>query len=149
MAVTTPPRVHRPIPRTPVLWRPRAEERWRPRGGYLLIAVALVGLVVSIAVVVVLQGSGVRYQADLTSITPLDPSTVMVTMQVENLGSKAATPTCDIEVNSSAYAYTGTASIEPNHPLAAGSWATYYVEVPVTTDGATSVNLSSSSAMCR
>jgi hypothetical protein len=146
MALTMPPPTHghlegvkgpRPSP---------ADERWRV-AGHVLLALGLVTLALVI-VFVVLAGNSAAYQAMVTNITPVDQSTVMVTIQVVNLRSTAAVPACDIALSSSAQAYTGTASIRSPTPIAAGFAATYHVEVPVTADGATRVNLVSSMATC-
>ena len=146
MTLTMPPQSHRPDAHTQLSRYVPSDERRRV-AGHLLLALILVVLALTIGFVV-LAGASVTFQSTLTSITPVDESTVTVTVQVENLGGTAAAPTCVIDLSSSAQAYTGTATIQPSAPIAAGQVANYYVQVPLTTDGSTHVNLASSMVTC-
>ena len=114
---------------------------------FVVIAVVL-GIAVA-AFVVIASIGGPDYQATIQNITPDGASEVIVDVQVTNLGGAASTPTCEVDVSSSAGAFTGTGTFQLNRPLSKSSSATQSTLIHVTTDGATRVNVNSSSATCR
>ena len=125
---------------------PSADQRRLTDG--LLVVLVMVAVLLA-AAIVVMRSDAASYTATVTNISALDADTVVATIQVTNLGSHSARPACAVDLSSSAAAFTGSASCVANQPVAAGSEATYYVEVPVTADGATRVNPLSSTVSCR
>ena len=114
-----------------------------------LLLTVLVVVMVLIAAVVVIGNIGPNYQATIEEITPSGSSQVIVEFQVVNVGGSPATPTCEIDMSSSASAFTGQGTFKPNHSIPGRSSAEYSVLIPVTTDGATRVNFNSSSVGCK
>ena len=112
------------------------------------VAIAVVLGIAVAAFVAIASIGGPSYQATIRSITPDGASQVIVDVQVTNLGATASTPTCQVDVSSSAGAFTGTGTFKLNRPLSKSSSATQSTLIHVTTDGATRVNIVSSSAVC-
>jgi len=123
---------------------PEDERRF---GEAVLIILLMVGLIVATTIFLI-PSSGPSYTATVTHIATVDSSTVVATIQVWNVRDHPERPTCDIELNSSAGAFTGAGSMTANEPIAAGRQATYEVGVPVTTNGATMIDLKSSTVSC-
>ncbi len=148
MAISTPPRQRRrpwsrPEPPHPTVMIAETS---------LLLSVIVIVMVVIFAIVafVAIQGIGRRgYQATIENITPYGSSQVAVDFQVSNLGASPARPTCEIDVSSSASAFTGSASFTPSRPIPGSSSTEYWVMIRVTPDGATHVNGNSSSVGCQ
>ncbi len=117
----------------------------------LLLTVLAVAAVVVAGVVafVVIGNIGPNFQGTIERITPIGSSQVVVELQVANLGGSRATPTCQIDMSSSASAFTGATSFRPQHPIPGRSAAVYSILIPVTTDGATRVNSDASNVGCR
>jgi hypothetical protein len=53
-----------------------------------------------------------------------------------------------VNMTSPAGAFSGEGTLKANQPIPGGSWATYSIMVPVTSDGATRVDSDSSSVGC-
>jgi hypothetical protein len=148
MALTMPPRVQRPRRRVHAFPYPSDDDRWRV-ASYVVVALVLVALTgVTLMVFLGRTTQPDRYEATLLDVTPLDPNTVRVAIRVLNQGPTTAMPTCTVELSSWAGAYTGTASTRPSAAIAPGTWAIYYSDVPVTTNGAIRVGLAKSTASC-
>lgn len=148
MAISAPPRQRR---------RPWSRSEPRPHPTVLMAETSLLLTVLVIVVVVIfavvafvaIRGVGrPGYQATIEDITPYGSSQVAVDFQVSNLGATPGTPTCQIDMSSSASAFTGSGSFTPSRPIPGSSSAEYWVMIPVTTGGATHVNDNSSSVGC-
>jgi len=109
---------------------------------FVLVAV-IIGLFVAYEL-----NSGSRYTATIQQIIPNGASQVVVNLQVRNVGNSPGRPTCQVNMESSAGAFSGSATFQPSHPLSQGSSTTYEVLVNVTTGGAERVNFSASSVAC-
>jgi len=115
----------------------------------LTVFIIAMGILLAIVAFVCIRSIGdPSYQATIEGIMPSGSSQVIVNVQVQNLGSSPATPTCDVEVSSSAAAFTGAGTFTVDRPIPAGLSVQYDLLVQVTSDGATNVNASSSSASC-
>jgi len=117
-------------------------------GEAVLIVFVMILLVAATSIFVVVTNGHQSYTATVTQLTTVDSNTVVATIQVWNDQHQAGRPTCDVELNSSAGAFTGTATVTAGEPIAAGRQATYQVGVMVTTDGATMIDLKSSTVSC-
>ena len=150
MAISTPPRTRPPLPRfePPLPKSPtvlRAESslfEWT----VLMVVVVVIAAIAAFVVVGTVGGPG--YQATIQDVTPSGSSQVIVEVQVRNLASAPATPTCVVDMSSPASAYTGEGTMTVLQPIPARAWATYSVSVPVTAGGATSVGIVWSSVSC-
>jgi hypothetical protein len=111
--------------------------------------VLLTVITAAAVVFIVVWNIGPSYQATIEQITPTGSSRVIVEFQVKNLGGSPATPTCQIDMSSSAAAFTGTRTFTANRPIPGSSVASYSVLIPVTTDGAARVNFKSSNVSCQ
>jgi hypothetical protein len=136
-------RVARPRP----LW-PRREDPWRPRRRHVLLGIVVVAVAATAAVFVLQHETGNRYQDAIAEITPYGPSQVIVTIQVTNLRSSAFTPTCRVDLNSPAFAFSGSGTLAANQPIPGGSGAEYDVIVPVTSGGSTHIAFATSNVNC-
>ena len=105
-------------------------------------------MVTAAIVFVVQHETGNRYQDTIAGITPYGSSQVIVTIQVTNLRSSAFTPTCRVDMNSPAYAFSGTRTFAANHPIPGGSGAEYDLIVPVTSSGSTHIAIATSNVNC-
>jgi hypothetical protein len=104
---------------------------------------------VAATVFIVQRAQGAHYQATIQQITPWGSSQLIVTVQVKNLGGAPETPTCRVDMNSPAYAFSGSATLSTHRAISAGSAATYDVIVPVTDGGATHMAFDASNVDCR
>jgi hypothetical protein len=130
------------------LWA-RPDGPWVPRRRHVLLGFVLVAVAVAATVFVVERAEGAHYQATIEQITPWGSSQLIVTLQVKNLGGAPESPTCRVDMNSPAYAFTGGATMSAHRPIPAGSTATYDVIVPVTDGGATHMDFNTSNVDCR
>ena len=93
-------------------------------------------------------GDDVSYQATIERVFPAASDNVFVDIEVTNLGSSSATPTCRVELNSPDHTVSGVATITADHLLSGGSSAMYFIPVTVTPYGAAQVTNGASSVSC-
>jgi len=94
-------------------------------------------------------GVASSYSATIEEIYPVGPSQVAVAVDVTNLGSSSATPTCRIEMSSPDRSVTGAWTEKVNRPILGGSDAYFQMTIPVTTNGAHSVTFGASNVSCQ
>ena len=148
MTLTTAPRGAQGTEGPQPLWA-RPAGPWVPRRRHVLLGFVLVAVAVAATVFVVGRAEGAHYQATIEQITPWGSSQLIVTLQVKNLGGAPESPTCRVDMNSPAYAFSGGATLSAHRPIPAGSTATYDVIVPVTDGGATHMDFNASNVDCR
>ena len=148
MTLTAMPSTKQGTTTSPPLWA-RPDGPWVPRRRHVLLGLVLVVLALAATVFVIQRAQGFHYEATIQQITPWGSSQLFVTVQVRNLGGATATPTCQVDINSPVYAYTGTATVSGVGPIRAGSTATFEVIVPVTDGGATHISFNTSNVDCR
>jgi len=112
----------------------------------LMVVVVVMAALAAFVFVGSIGGPG--YQATIQDVTPSNSSEVIVDIQVRNLASAPATPTCVVDMSSPASAYTGEGTMTALQSIPARAWATYHISVPVTAGGATSVGIAWSSVSC-
>ncbi len=112
----------------------------------LVVVIAVIAAIVG--VVVVRSFGGPSYQTTIENIVPYTSNEVIVDFQVTNLGGAAVTPSCVVDVSSSASAVTGEGTLTAPQPIPARSWATYHVVIPVTGGDPTRVGVGASSVTC-
>jgi hypothetical protein len=147
MALTTLPREEQRTPQSRLPW-PRPEVPWVPERRHVLWGLVLVAAIIAASVFVLQSAGRTSYQATIEDVLPYGSSQVIVSIQVKNLGGSPATPTCTVNMTSPAGAFSGEGTLKATQPIPGGSWATYSVIIPVTSNGATHVDSDSSSVGC-
>ncbi len=150
MAISTPPRVRKqtarlepPLPDRPSVFRTESSLL------ELTVLVVVIAVVAAMVGFVVVRSFGApTYQATIENVMAYTSNEVMVDFQVRNLGDAPATPSCVVDVSSSASAVTGEGAMTMLRPIPARSWATYHVVVPVSDGGAMRVGMAASSVAC-
>jgi hypothetical protein len=125
--------------------RPSVVER------HIFLACLLIGAVIAGIILFTAEYGGVAdsYGATIERIVPVGLSQVEVGVEVTNLGSSSATPTCRIEMNSPDRFVTGAGTVKANHPILGGSGTYFETMIPVTTYGASSVTSGASNVSCQ
>jgi len=111
--------------------------------------IAMVVIIAIAAFVAIGRIGGPTYQATIETLAPQGASQVIADVQVTNLTGTPATPTCEVDLSSSAAAFSGTGTFTLNRPVPGMSSVTYSILIPLTTDGASHVNINSSSVGCK
>ena len=110
---------------------------------FLVVIVLLVGIAI--------YGASIRQSlsgATILSVAPVDPAEATVVIQVPNTGSRSVTPTCSIHLSSPGGAYSGFDSIKASNPIAPGGVARFSDTITVTNQGASFIDLASSTVSC-
>ncbi len=120
-------------------------------GRHVFLASLLLGAAIAGIMLFTAEFGGVvnSYRATIERIYPIGSSQVVVAVDVTNLGSSSATPTCRIEMNSPDRSVTGAWTAKVNRPILGGSDAYFEMTVPVTTNGAHSVTFGASNVSCQ
>ncbi len=110
--------------------------------------------VVLAIVVVEVWGAGAGYQGVVTSVTPVGADQVAVTVEVSNATGTAGSPTCQIQLYSSAYVAgdagaTGLATFTVGRSIPAGATSVSVHVVTVTAGRADAISVEGSSISCR
>ncbi len=111
--------------------------------------IAMVVIIAIAAFVAIGRIGGPTYQATIETLAPQGASQVIADVQVTNLTGTPATPTCEVDLSSSAAAFSGTGTFTLNRPVPGMSSVRYSILIPLTTDGASHVNINSSSVGCK
>jgi hypothetical protein len=120
-------------------------------GRHIFLACLLIGAVIAGVILFTAEYGGVvnSYGATIEGIFQFGLSQVEVGVELTNLGSSSATPTCRIEMNSPDRSDTGAWTFKANHPILGGSGTYFEMTVPVTTNGASSVTFGASNLSCQ
>ena len=124
----------RPAPRQAA---PRARQapRRKPRWGFILIALAIIGALAWF-LVSVYGGSSGSFKARVTSTNVVNPATLAVAIQVTNTSGSAATPDCTVDATDPSGAYTGANEGTFSSAIAPGQTDTSVMDVTITGLGA-------------
>lgn len=101
-------------------------------------------VIIILVLIVVLAGNAIanhksaKYSATTgdNAISVMSDTTVGVSFHVKNIGSKAGSPTCTVNVNDPSYKYTGFSEAQLKSDLQPGDTATSAIEITVTHQGA-------------
>lgn len=126
-------------------------ERPSIAGRHIFLACLLMGAVIAGIILFTAEYGGIpySYSATIERIFTVGSSRVDVGVEVTNLGSSSATPTCRIEVNSPDRFVTGATTFKANHPILGGSGTYFEMMIPVTSYGASRVTFGASNVSCQ
>jgi hypothetical protein len=114
-----------------------------------IVVVAMVVIIATAAFVAIGRIGGPTYQATIENLTPYGASQVFAEVRVTNLTRTPAIPTCEVDLSSSAAAFTGTGTFKLDRPVSGLSSVNYSILISLTTHGAAHVNINSSSVGCK
>ena len=145
-----------PLPRH--RWGDPQSRSLRPRhnrpsifGRHIFLVCLFMGAVIAGIILFTAEYGGevAGYSASIDEIVPVGSSQVVVGVEVTNLGSSSATPTCRIEMNSPDRSVTGAWTLRANRPILGGSYTHFEMTIPVTTNGANRVTFGASNVSCK
>jgi hypothetical protein len=130
---------------------PPLQERSSLVGRHIFWVALLISAVIAGIILFTAEYGGVAngYSTTIEGMFPIGLSRVDVAVEVTNLGTSTATPTCRVELHSPDGFVTGAAAFKASGPILGGSGGYFDMTIPVTNNGANSVTVGSSNVSCQ
>jgi len=114
-----------------------ARKRRRTINRISLLVIAACVLVIGVTLIgSALGGSKPAWKARVQDYVVINPADLAVTVRVTNTGKAAGTPTCTVQAQDAAAAYTGFDTATLKGAIQPGSFAVYVDNVTITHQGA-------------